>query len=519
MSVILNVSGAPVATNLNGVYYLCDESMEGNARVWRNKGSGRICFEEEYQGWVLRDVYLKQPFFVDHSTPPVDPETGEATPVVPNVNPWATVESNDTNIIQSLDTWTAIAESCTGYLVQVIVNTVESPIVEEAVGPVVVDRYALTNDLTFQATNTYYVNTGTEEIPVYHQVIQIVSATKIEPKKFFERKVATDGSVVYEFTSDLFFDSNKTYYTNPDQIPGLYIQAVYTESKIPTPNSTYYVIVGATTYQKTTIKNTYTKDEQVFENTHTVTSQDAIVQHNRYYVPDIEVGHIYRFAFVKDFRYLGYMDPTDDDWTDVANNEKDSDITRGVFRIENITTYYDVVLSGIDVYQNLYLPLGLSRDLYELDRKTWNNGDVWYKLVDPAYAPRVFYVPLSIIKGTPDANVNAYERYHLIIDIGIFKEPKFLTDLVNSINMLMKAKFGIPTTAQLASYDKLYIPDMYYNWLENQRVEAQENFMNEYGTQYYRTLFADKYNTLYQENIKLRQQVLAYENIMTGDKQ
>ena len=65
--------------------------------------------------------------------------------------------------------------------------------------------------------------------------------------------------------------------------------------------------------------------------------------------------------------------------------------------------------------------------------------------------------------------------------------------------------------AKLASYDKVYIPDEYYNWLEKERKENADRFMSENSDQFYKALFYDKFNKLYKENLELKQKNQSYE--------
>lgn len=482
------IAGAPVITSLNGTFFLVDTTTTGYDRVWRNKGPSAIYHDDS--GWKLADIVTGSIYFSEAK----DDNSASAE------NPWEC-------------SWTSESEIYNGYLTKITVrNNIDEPIetVEHVKDNEETVEYGLTTDHTFQAVKNYYIRKGEQYIPVR----LIVAATKIDPNTFYELDSKLN---LFVITTDTYFLSGKAYYTRNGSN---YVEAKFIESDIP--QGEYYNAIGKTTTNLIVTTNNLTGYKSTEETISTVTDVDNVQMHHRFYVPNVEVGRVYRFAFVKDFRYLGYMPPTSEDYAingdSYSDNEistyNDSDITRGIFRIDNITNYYDLVLSGIDVYQNLYLPLGLSRDLYEEDRKKWMNNDIWYKLVDPVLESRVFYVPLGIVNGIPDGNVTEYERHHLVIDIGLFRDPEFLSDLVTCINMLLKAKFGISSAAQLASYDKVYIPDCYYNWLNDKRKQSITDFMNEFSTKYYRTLFYDKYNEIYKENLDLNQRVKAYETIL-----
>lgn len=477
------ISGTPRVTGLDGVFFPCDPTATGFNRTWRSKGTGRIYYD---QGWKIADVLTTLIYFAEDPEHPTEDSESWCT------DPWQVDQNN----------WRPCREEY-GQFRPVLTPTddeTETTTRTEETTP----YYELTVDTKFQAVGTYFIKVG----DVYYHVPLITAGNKVDPNTYY----VIDELGNYVFTTDPYFLAANTYFTKVDD--GVYVQARFITSEIPL--NTVYELAGEEKTITITTVNNRTGETRVSKSTDRTQTRTVLDQHKRYYIPGIEVGHIYRFAFVKDFRYLGYLDPSSEDWVDENSGENDSDITRGVFKVNNILTYYKLICSGVDVYQNLYLPLKISRSVYELDRKTWMNDDVWYELVDPSMEARVFYVPLGIIQGIPDANVHGYDRYQLIIDIGVFQDPEFLTEVITDLNLLMKARFGIPTTAKLASYDKVYIPDEYYEWLEKVRQENIEQFMAEHGQQFYQTLFQDKYNKLYHENLALRQQNSAYEQIIAG---
>ena len=500
----ITISGAPVLANLNGTFYLSDPTQTGKNRVWRNRGPSVIYFQEQNDdnpvaGWRLADVITGTVYF---SGPVRD-------------NPWD---------IQRTD-W--VSDSYHNYInTLTLINDTESTrttILRTPEDPTKVTSdpvYDPPKESTFYATKDYYYHKSTWSLEKFYLVRKIVAGNKVDPCTFY------DDDSGNSFTTDAYFLSTKNYYTKQgsDKIP-----AVFIESEIPTyidngvTKCDFYCHVGDVTTVTTSEIDNLT-GSVVTESTNTITNlKDIEIEvHKRYCAPNLEVGKVYRFAFVNDFRYLGYMPPTAQDFEIISGvygenqkKENDSDITRGIYRVENITTYYSLVLSGVDVYQNLYLPLNLSKELYEADRKKWMNDDIWYKLVDPTLPTRVFYVPVGIIDGIPDGSVTEYDRYHLIVDIGIFSDPAFLAELVTDVNMLLRGKFGIPSSTQLASYDKIYIPNDYYEWLEKARKQYSEKFLKQNESQYFQTFLNNEQNGLYQNNLELIKKVEAYESLLS----
>ena len=324
----------------------------------------------------------------------------------------------------------------------------------------------------------------------------------------------------YELTTDTVFLQGKTYYTRvghgTDTNPYSYNQ-VEVEPGEAVPANTYFEEFDVT-QEKEIYRDPRTNSVRTVSNQTRISSLPVTDVHERYAVPDLSAGKVYRFTFVRDFKELGYIPPQSDDYT-LADDQKDSDITRGVYKVDKVMTYYTLVIEGIDVYQNLYIPLGISRDIFEQDQATWKNDDIWYRLINPALPAQIRYVPTSIIEGIPDGNVTEYKRHHLITDIGLFDDPTMLAEMVTAINLLFQAKFGLDTASELTSYDSVWIPTTYYEWMEESRKMKQKEFMQTQSERYYQTLFSTEWNRLLRENDELTEKIRGYEEVLnpTGD--
>jgi hypothetical protein len=121
---------------------------------------------------------------------------------------------------------------------------------------------------------------------------------------------------------------------------------------------------------------------------------------------------VYRFSFVSDFEQLGYLITSSGE----AVPEQSSDA--GIYRLEKVLSYLDMIASGIDLYANLYQPLGLTEDVYKLDIPRIATSMV-YKLVKQSDTSIVLYVPQPFIRDM-NPSVRQYEKSMLVIDVGIY---------------------------------------------------------------------------------------------------
>jgi hypothetical protein len=229
----------------------------------------------------------------------------------------------------------------------------------------------------------------------------------------------------------------------------------------------------------------------------------------RYESVNLVLGKVYRFQFVSDFAQLGY-DPTLDDTT--------QPITAGIFRVDKIMSYMDLVASGIDLYTNLYSPCRIPKDVYLGDVPKISDTTI-YRLVDPTDESRVFFMPQTFIKDTPDASVEECGKVLLTIDLGIHGKEKvgtslLIDDMKDFLSQILEKRWGIgdasdkayPTIDQI-EYDKVWLTKTQRVGLEAAREQksktSEVNFAELFNL--------DKTNIHYKENLRLKGKIKALE--------
>ena len=241
----------------------------------------------------------------------------------------------------------------------------------------------------------------------------------------------------------------------------------------------------------------------------------------RYDTVNLTLNKVYRFTFVKDFnRDLGYIADTEDE---------NYSVMRGIYRVDKILSYRDIISSGIDIYNNLYAPIGIPKSVYEQDEPSFQNT-MFYKLVDPRNEDVVIYMPLSFISGTPDGSVDRYDKLLLSINLGVFSSTEMIADMLNIFKDLLKARWGIypdgeqfPEDAELVQfqrYDSLWLTTEDYKLLDDARDEVISS--SEASASYsnlLESLFGSEMNKLKTENNTLKAKISAYEDIITKNKQ
>ena len=242
----------------------------------------------------------------------------------------------------------------------------------------------------------------------------------------------------------------------------------------------------------------------------------------RYDTVNLTLNKVYRFTFVKDFnRDLGYIADTEDE---------NYSVMRGIYRVDKILSYRDIISSGIDIYNNLYAPIGIPKQVYDKDEPTFQNT-MFYKLVDPRSEDVVIYMPLSFISGTPDGSVERYDKLLLAINLGVFSSTEMIAEMLDIFKELLRVKWGIypdgvqfPEDMELVQfqrYDSLWLTTDDYNLLDAARKEVISGSDDEITSSesVLEKLFGSEMNKLKSENDTLKKKISAYEDIITNTKQ
>ncbi len=248
----------------------------------------------------------------------------------------------------------------------------------------------------------------------------------------------------------------------------------------------------------TTSTNLVTGD--VYRETNVVRMKDVYVQHtlNRYVNMNLAIGKVYRFKFISDFEVLGYR--TNSSGEAITSQP----LNAGVYKLEKVMPYFDLVASGIDLYANLYQIIGLKKEVYESDKSRLADSSV-YKLSDPTDKSVVIYMPQIFIKEA-DPSVDKYSKVLLTVDLGIHTNPDNLEDMKDVLAKVFEKRYGIKPEVEsqslvtLAEYDHIWLAKS-----QMEQIEANREYIAKHSSVSFSSLFdLETTNQIYLENMRLK---------------
>lgn len=228
--------------------------------------------------------------------------------------------------------------------------------------------------------------------------------------------------------------------------------------------------------------------------------------------PTIALNKVYRFSFIREFKELGFI------------RGFDTDPTKGVYRVGEICHLHSLLKSGIDLYENLYAPLGMSKELYKFDLEHIN-GSMLYRLENIDDKTKFIYMPMCFFDGNPDGSIEEYNRIMLAIDLGYFADVTIVADLLEVVKHLLICKYGMDDTenvdpCQIAVSESSYMHIDEYDLIDRRREQIKNSDKSKAAaTALLNKLFYSEMNGVLERNKALSSQLTAYEDALTGNKQ
>ena len=382
------------------------------------------------------------------------------------------------------------------------------------------NRYFLTADITYQPGKRYYLLQGTEYV---EDTAQHDRAEEIPSGSVYEYSIDSRWSII-RITKDItgsvregeelymFYTSDEAL--NPYDSSARWISA---DGRVVNPSIDYWdessfvtetsdPIVDETEGTVTTVTTTTNiVTGSIYKETNVVRTKVVYKTKEkiRYDNMNLSIGKVYRFQFVSDFKNLGYIP-----------HKENQPLTAGIFKVDKVMSYLDAVASGIDIYANLYQPLGVSKEVFTDDIPRIADSMI-YRLVDPVDKSRVYFVPQTFIEGTPDPSVDEYNKMLLTINLGIHSDPDLLSDITSTLTKLFEKMWGIlpegnSNLVELTTYDHVWLT------LDQQRAidKARKNIAEASAVDLSAIFDLDANNAFYLENLRLKGRVGALEEIV-----
>ena len=164
-------------------------------------------------------------------------------------------------------------------------------------------------------------------------------------------------------------------------------------------------------------------------------------------VYQINVGYVYKFKFHSSIESID-----------------------GKYRLMNIMVLDDIIESGIDLYKDVFQPLGMTEDDYnstvipDLTPTTRI-----FKLQDVTNIDNIYYIPEFLIIKQPEFGVKPYLRLGLAVNLGIFKDSETLNWIKSEIEDILRSKAGIDKDAAIFAVEEVWLTPSEYQEIENQR--------------------------------------------------
>ena len=173
----------------------------------------------------------------------------------------------------------------------------------------------------------------------------------------------------------------------------------------------------------------------------------------------IEVNESYKFEFIEDFNALN-----------------------GFYKVVQKMTYDEMLEANVDMANGLYALVNKTEQDWARDADSYRDGFI-YKIeeLNSEFETKILYVPELILNGAPDANIHKYGKLSLMVNLGAFKDPEQLSSLIIDIKNILETNYGITNEPIVSIYDKVWMSDMDYSYVELARNMHKGTVVNYYS--------------------------------------
>jgi hypothetical protein len=182
----------------------------------------------------------------------------------------------------------------------------------------------------------------------------------------------------------------------------------------------------------------------------------------------------------------------------------------GIYRVHQILTYDQFAALNVNLYDLLYKDVDKTHEEFEVDLVTYRQEPI-YMLLPPDLTiqsnlekiqEKIYYIPKSLLACSPNPNVKAYSDLVLAVRVGPLSNIETLEYIKDVVQENILAATGIDQTVKLASIAIVWMTEVDYQLLDNQRQLDKKHVIN----------YFSETQRLLRENASLKAELLEYKN-------
>lgn len=143
----------------------------------------------------------------------------------------------------------------------------------------------------------------------------------------------------------------------------------------------------------------------------------------------------------------------------------------GIYKLTKITDWETSLKDGVNVYESVYVPLGINQATFDVDWLNYATGNV-LTLEDANDADVVYYIPESLVATVPDPQIVKCYDLWLGIDLGVFDDPNKVAYMVDELNDTAAAVTGTSETTHMFRKTVTWMTKADYDAMDTARSVA-----------------------------------------------
>lgn len=151
----------------------------------------------------------------------------------------------------------------------------------------------------------------------------------------------------------------------------------------------------------------------------------------------------------------------------------------GIYRVESIMSYAELINSNIDLYKITYKANNVSEDIFKTDLDIIRAGKV-LKLVLVTNEETIVYIPDYLFDKIPDGSVQKYFKLGLAVTLGIFDNIEDLNNIKDEVDQIISSMTGNTNKTAIFTVKGEYMTTDQYKTIDDARNLAITRISNHY---------------------------------------
>lgn len=151
----------------------------------------------------------------------------------------------------------------------------------------------------------------------------------------------------------------------------------------------------------------------------------------------------------------------------------------GIYKVECLLSYSEVLEQGLDIYALTYQPNGLDEAAFKADLDLIRTNKI-AKLVSVTDTSKILYIPEKLFSKIPEISVQKYFTMGLAVNLGIIDDSELLGVVKTEVEQVVQSMVGLSAQAVVYTVKENWLTQADFKVIDDARKASVTRVSNHY---------------------------------------